>query len=161
MPNDVFHHHHSPVYDHAEIQGAQGEQVRGNVPQVQADGGEEQGEWDRQGDNDCSANVAQKDEQDDHYQNHSFGEIMQHGVRRVVHKIVAVEVGDNLHPRRQDVIVEAIDHGVERFQHGRGVRSLPEEHNSFHYIVVIFDYPVGAMDGLADLSQSNLRSLRN
>jgi hypothetical protein len=37
MADDVLDHDHSAVYDHSEIEGAQGEQVCGYVPEVQTD----------------------------------------------------------------------------------------------------------------------------
>ena len=48
MAHDVFHHHDRAVYNHAKIQGAQTEQIGGNMPQVQADGRKKQREGNRQ-----------------------------------------------------------------------------------------------------------------
>ena len=39
-------------------------------------------------------------------QDHSFGEVVQHRVRGVVHQVVAVQVRNDLHARRQNLIVE-------------------------------------------------------
>src|SRR5262249_25657350 len=36
-----------------------------------------------------------------------------------------------------------------------------EQHDTFHHVVVVDKVSVRAMDGLADLSQSNLRPLRD
>ncbi len=50
VADNVFHHHHSSVHHHAKIQRAEGKQIRGNFAEVQADGGEQQGEWNGEGD---------------------------------------------------------------------------------------------------------------
>ncbi len=65
MADDIFDDHDRTVHDHAEVQRAEREKVCGNFVQVQADGGEQQGERNRQCHNERAAHVAQKKEQDD------------------------------------------------------------------------------------------------
>ena len=50
---------------------------------------------------------------------------------------------------------------MDAVQRGGGVRALAQEHDSFHHVVVVDHHAVGAMDGLADLAQANLRPLRD
>ena len=96
------------------------------------------------------------DDQDD-----AFGQVVQHGVRGVVHQIAAIEKRNDLHARRQDVLVEPLDLGVNAVQRRRRIRALAQEHDAFDHIVVIDHHAVGAVDGLADLPQTNLRPLRH
>ena len=105
MAHDVFHHYHSPIHHHAEVQGTQGEQVCGNMAQPQADRGKQQGEGNRERNDDRAADIAQKDEKNDHDQDHAFGKVMHDGVRGVVDQIVPIEIRNDLHSRRQDVLV--------------------------------------------------------
>ena len=160
VADDVFDHHHRAIHHHAEIQRAQREQVRGNVPQVETNRGKKQRERNRQRDDERAADIAQENEKDDHDENHSFGEIVQHRVRRVMHQIVAIQVGNDLHARGQDVIIQLLHHGVNALHRRRRVRAFAHEHDAFHDVVVVNHHAVGAMNGLSDLPQANLRPLR-
>ena len=74
-------------------------------------------------------------------------------------QIVAIEIGDDLHSRRQNVIIEPGDHRVQTFQHRGRVCTFAEKDNSFDDVVVVIYYPVGAMSSFSNLSQTNLRVL--
>ena len=140
MAHDVFHHDDRAVHHHAEIQRAQRQQIRGNVTQVEADGSKQQRKRNRQRDDERAAHIAQKQEQNDHDQNDSFGQVVQHRVRRVVHQIAAIQIRNDLHARRQDVHRSAaIDLGVDRLQRGGGVRALAQKHDSFDHVIVVDD----------------------
>src|SRR5579862_7900252 len=159
MADDVLDHDDRTVDDHAEVKCAEAQKVRGDVAEVKTDGGEEQSKWDREGNDDGAADIAQKNKEDDDNQDHSFGEIVQDRVGCVVNQIVAVQIGDDLYARRQNLRVEAIDHGVEMLQHGCGVATFAQEDDALHDIVVIFNHAVGAMESFADLTEANLGAL--
>ena len=42
MADDVFDDDDGAIHDHAEIEGAEGKQIRGNFVEVEANGGEEE-----------------------------------------------------------------------------------------------------------------------
>ena len=65
-----------------------------------------------------------------------------------MYQIVAIEIWDDLHSRRQNVIVEPLDHRVEAFQHRGCVCAFAEKDNSFDDIIVVINYTVGAMGTL-------------
>ena len=75
------------------------------MPQVEADGREEQRERNRESDNQRAANVAEEEKEDDHHQDDSLGQVMQHGVRREVDEIVTIEERHDLHTRRQQALL--------------------------------------------------------
>jgi hypothetical protein len=62
MADDVLDHDDGAVDHHAEVERAQREQVGGDAAQVEADGGEEQGERHGERDNDSAAHVAEEEE---------------------------------------------------------------------------------------------------
>ena len=80
MAHDVFDHHDGAVDDHAKIQSSERQEVRGNVSQVQTNGGEQQRERNGRGDDEGAANIAEKQQQNERYQDHPFGKVVQHGV---------------------------------------------------------------------------------
>ena len=51
--------------------------------------------------------------QNDRYQDHSFGEVVQHGVSGEVNQIAAIDERNDLHARRQDVIVQLLHFFVD------------------------------------------------
>ena len=61
----IFSHDNGAVDDGAEVDRAQAHQVDRKAEQVHADEPEEQREWDRSGDHQSSAPVAEENEQDD------------------------------------------------------------------------------------------------
>src|ERR1700722_3782377 len=161
MTDDVFDHHYRAVNNHAEVQGAQGKQIGRNMAQIQTDGGKKQCKWNRQSNDDGGTRIAEKQEKNNHHQDHSFREVMHDGVRRVVHQIVAIEVRNDLHATRQNVIVEPLHHGMWRFQCCSGVRTLAHEHDAFHDVTVVDHHAVGSVDGFSDLAQADFWSLGN
>ena len=116
MAHDVFDHDHGAVDDHAEVQRAEREQIRGNLFQVETDGGEQQGKRNGGGDDESAADVAEKQEENDRDQDHAFRQVVQHGVAGEVDQVAAIDERNDLHARRQDVIVHLLDFFVERFE---------------------------------------------
>ena len=54
--------------------------------------------------------------QNDRYQDHSFRQVVQHGVTGEVNQIAAIDEGNNLHARRQNVIVQFLHFLVDALQ---------------------------------------------
>ncbi len=161
VDHDVFHHHHRAFHHHAEIERAEREQVGGNVVQVEADRGEEQGKRDGERDDQSAAGVAQKQEQDQRHQHDAFGQVVQHGVGGEVHQAAAVEERNHLDAGRQNVMVQLIDLGVNRVENGVGVGALAQQNDALDHVAVVDHLAVGAMDRFADLAQADFRPLRN
>src|SRR5271165_171840 len=161
MAHDVLDHHHSAIHDHTKIECAQRKQVCRNMPQIQADGGKQQREGNRQRNDNCATNIAQQNEKDNDDQDHSFGEVVENGVRGVIHQVVPVEIGYDFYPGRKYVVVEPLDHGVDALQHLRRVRAFAKKHNTFDHVVIVFDHTVGSMDRFSDLTETNLWPLRD
>ncbi len=102
-----------------------------------------------------------KKEEDNDNQEHAFCEIVQDRVSGEMYQIVAIEIGHDLYSRRENVIVEPLDHRVKAFKHRGCVCSFAEKDNSFDDIIVVIDYTVGTMGRFSDLPQTNLWPLRN
>src|SRR5208283_740494 len=161
MAYDVFHHDHRAIHDHPEIECAQRKQVCRNVLQVQADGGEQQREGNRQRNDNCATNIAQQNEKHNDDQDHSFGEIVEDSVRGVIHQVVPVEIRYDFYSGWKYVVVEPLDHGVDALQHFRSVRSFAEKHNTFDHVVIVLDHTVGSVNRFPDLTETNLWPLRD
>ena len=94
-------------------------------------------------------------------QNDAFGQVVQHRVRGVVHQVAAVEKRNDLHARRQDVLVQLLHLLVDGLQRRVGIGALAQQHDAFDHVVVVDDLAVRAMNRLADLAQPDLRALRH
>jgi hypothetical protein len=161
VPDDVLHHHDGPVDHHAKVERTKRQQVGRDLPQVQADGREQERKRNGQGDDQRAARVAQEDEQDDHHQHDAFGQVLQHRVRRVMHEVAAIEERHNLDAGRQDVIVELLDLRLDGLQRGVRLGALPQQHDAFDHIAVVHESAVGPMNRLANLTQPDLGPLRD
>ena len=166
VAKDVFDHHHRSVDDHAEVESAQRQQVRGNLAQVEQDGGEEQREGNGDGDDERAAHVAEKEEQNQRDQQHAVGQIAQDGVGGVVHEFAAVEMGDELHALRQQSgfaigAVQLVDLLMKRFEGGFGDGALAEQDDAFDHVVIVEDGAVFFADGLAQLAEANFGRLHD
>jgi len=93
------------VDDHAEVQGAEREQVCGYVAEVEADRREHQREGDRDGDDQCAAQVPKEDEQDDDDQDDALSQIVEYGAGGEMEEIAAIKEGDDLYAGRKDAII--------------------------------------------------------
>ena len=80
---------------------------------------------------------------------------------RVVDQIVAIQVGNDLDAPREDFLVEPADHGVNSFQSGCRIRSFAHEDDALDHIVVVYHHAIRAVNGLPDLPETDLGSLRD
>ena len=108
VANDIFDHHYGAIYDHAEIEGAQGQEVRRYPPEVQTARGEEQGKRNGQGHNEGAPDASEEKEEDDSDENEPFREIMEDRVGRVMDELAPVVEGDDLHALGQDLFVQLL-----------------------------------------------------
>src|SRR5580658_6122927 len=146
MPDDVLDHDHGAVYNHAEVQRSEREQVGRNVIQVKAYRGEQKRERYRQCNDQCPANVAKEQEQDDDDQEDALRQILEHRVRCELQKIGPVEEGDNLHARRENVVVQFLHLRMNPCKRSVGVLTLLQQHNPFHRVRVVEQFSVN-VDG--------------
>ena len=158
-PHDVLDHHHGAFHDHAEVERAQRQQIRRNVPQVEADGGEQQRERNGQRDDQRAADIAQEDEQDHRNQDDAFGQVVHHRAGGQMQEVAAVEERNDLHAGRKNVIVQLLHLGVDRLERGIRVGALPQQHDARHHVVVVEDLPVRAVNGPAELAEPDFGSL--
>ncbi len=100
MADDVLHHDHGAVHHHAEIQCAEGQQVRGNALQLETRRCKQQRKGNRESYDHRTADIPQKQKENDHDENDAFREIVQHGMRRVMDQVAAVDERNDLHARR-------------------------------------------------------------
>ena len=116
MAHDVFDHHHRAIHDHAKIQRAERQKVRGNVLQVQANRRKQQRKRNCRRDNERATDIAKKQKQNDRNQNHPFGQVVKHGMGSEVNQITAIDEWNNLHAWRQNVIVQFLHFLVDAFR---------------------------------------------
>ena len=87
VAHHVLDHDHRAIDDHSEVQRTQREQIRGNVAQVKADGGEHKRKRNGEGDNDGAAHIAQEEKKDDRNQDHAFSQVVFDGFDGVGNKV--------------------------------------------------------------------------
>src|SRR5580700_11416996 len=104
------------------------------MPQVQAKASEQERERNRKSDNQCAAYVAEEDKENDGDQNNSLGQVVEHGMSSQMHQVAAIQVRDNLHTRRQEVIVEELDLLMQGRQHIIPVGALAQQHDAGDHI---------------------------
>ncbi len=159
--DDVLDHDHGAIDHHSEVERAEREQVGRDLGQVQEDGGDQQRERNRERHRERGAHVAEEEQQQDGHQDHPLGQVVQNRVRRVAQQVRPVEHVDDLHAGRQDLLVELLDLVVQAHQRRRGVGALAQVDDGVDDVGVVDDLSVGTMDGLADLAQADLLSLRD
>ena len=97
--------------------------------------------------------LPEKQEQNHRHQNDAFGQVVQHRMGGVVQQIAAVEVRNDLHAGRQDVLVQLLHLVVDGLQRRVRIRALAQQHDAFHHVVVVDDLAVLPMNRLPDLAQ--------
>ena len=102
MADDVLYHHDRAVHDHAEVERSQRQQVGRNMTEVETDRSEQQRKRNGERNDQCSANIAEEEKEDDHHQDDALGQVVQHRVRGVVQQVAAVEERNDLHSRREE-----------------------------------------------------------
>ncbi len=130
VADDVLHHDHRAVHNHPEIQRAKGEQVCGNALQLETGRGEQQRKRDRQCDDQCSANISKKQKENDHDQNDAFRKVVQHGMRGVVDQVAAINKRNYLYTRRQNVIIQLFNLGMDSRESFVRICAFPQEHDA-------------------------------
>ena len=105
--HNVFDEHDCAFDEHAEVESADRQQVCRNMAQVEANGGKKQRERNGRGHDQRAANVAEEQEKNERDKNHSFRKVVQHGVRRVVHELAAIDEGYDVHTRRKNVVLSS------------------------------------------------------
>ncbi len=81
-------------------------------------------------------------------------------MRREVDQVAAVEEGNDLHSRREEMVVEVIHFLVERGQHRVPVCPFAQQNDSLHRIGLIDNRAILPVSRLSDLSQPDLWPLR-
>src|ERR1017187_5336944 len=112
-------------------------QVGGDVPQIQAKRSEEERERNGERDDECAAQVAEKDKENDGDQNYSLGQVVKHGMSGQMHQVAAIQVGNDLDARRQEMVVEEIDFLVQGGQHVIPVGAFTQQHHTGDHIRIV------------------------
>src|ERR1017187_9909540 len=100
------------------------------MAQVEKYGCEKQGKWNGERNDEGSANITEKQEEDDRYQDHSLAKVMQHRVQREMKQIAAVQHRNDFHTLGQDVIVKLIHLLVNTFERGAFFGPLAHQHDA-------------------------------
>src|SRR5271165_845004 len=159
VADNVLDQHNGAFDDHAEVQCSEREQVRRNMHQVQTSSREQQGKRNRGDNDDGSADIAQKQEQNERDEDHPLGQVVKHRVGREANQTAAINERNDLHPPGQNVIVHLLNSLVKSFKNRVRIRTFPQEHDAGNDVVVIDDLAVFAMDSPGELAQTDFRSL--
>src|ERR1035441_3576649 len=155
VPHDVLHHDDGAIHNHSEVERAKGNQVCGDMAQVETYGREKQGKRNCESNDEGSENITEKQKQDDRHQDHPLAEVVQHCVQRVMKQIAAVEHGNDLHTVGQDVIVEIVHLLVNPVERGAFFGPLAHQHTALDDVGLIDNDAVRTMIGSGHVSQPN------
>jgi hypothetical protein len=131
------------------------------MPEVQADGREQERKGNGQSHDQGAAEISQEQKQNNRDQDDALGQIVLHGVRGEMHQVAAVEKWNDLHALGQNVAVQFRDLLVNEVQRFVGPRALAQQHDAGDHVVVVQDFAVGAVNRLGELPQPDLRTLRH
>src|SRR5579872_2734737 len=158
MSHDVFHHDHRAIHDHSKIQGTKGDKICGNMTEVEKYGREEQSKGNGKSNDESSTNIPKKEKENDRDQDHALAEVMQHGVQRVVKQIATIEHRNDLHPLRQNVIVQFLYLLVNSFQCGTLFGPFAHEHAALDNVRLIDNDAVRSVIRSGHVSETNSRT---
>ena len=144
MAHDVFDHDYGAVHHHAEIECAQRKEIGGNLAQVKTNGCEQECEGNGEGDNDCAADVAEEQKENDGDKNHALGEVVFDGFDRELYEVGAIEKGNDLDAPGEYagvdfVAVEFVHLVVNALQDRVGGVSLLQKDDAFDGIRIVDD----------------------
>src|SRR5580692_9974129 len=125
------------------------------MAQVEKDGREEQGKWNRKSNNEGPTNIPEKQKEDDRYQDHTLAQVVQHRVQRVMKQIAAVEHGNDLHTLGQDVIVELVNLVVNPFKRGAFFGPLAHQHAALDDVGLVYNDAILTMIRSGHVPQPN------
>ena len=148
---DVLHHDHGAVHDDAEIDGADGEQVGGNVPPVQADERKQQRERNGDRHNQRGPHAEQKNAQDHQHQQHAAQQVALHGLGGFLDQALAVVVRNHLHVRRQDVLVQLLGHALDAPQNHLRLLADAHQNDALHGFILLHVPELAEARRVADL----------
>ena len=80
---------------------------------------------------------------------------------RIVDEVAPVVEGHDLHAGGQDLLVQLLHFLVDPLEGRVELRALTHEHDAGDYVAVVDDLAVLPTDGPAELTQANLRALRD
>ena len=135
------------------------EQVGRDMHQVKTDGGKEKRERDGQCDDQGATRVAEKEEKDDHHQDDPLRQVIEHRTCRELEQIAAIEEGLDSDALGQDVFVQLLDLGADAGDGRVGIVALLQQDDTLDDVRVIDDLAIFAVDGPADLAETDLRAL--
>ncbi|MOA04310.1 hypothetical protein D3C78_1238580 [compost metagenome] len=110
----VFDDHHGAVDNDAEVQCAKAHQVGTDLVSEHAGEGEEHGQWNHHGGDQCRADVAQEQEQHGDHQDRALDEVFLHRGDGLVHQRSTVVDGDRDHALGQRAVdlLQLVGHGL-------------------------------------------------
>ncbi len=161
VPHDVLDDYHRAIDHHAEIQCAQGEKIGWDLIEVEANGGEEQGERNRQRHDNRATKIAEKEKENYRNEQHALGQVVKHRVSCQVQEVAAIQERHNSYAGRKNLLVQLLHLLMYSQKRLVRVRALPQEDDSLNNIIAVQYGSVSAANSFADLPQTNLRPLRN
>ena len=139
LAEDVLHHYDRAVHDHAEVDGANRQQVGGDVRPVQADEREQQRERDRDRDDERGADAEEKDAEDDEHEDHAADQVLLDRPRRLLDQAGPIVVRHDLHVRRQHRPVERLGQRLDLLQHHLRLLADTHQDDPFDGVVLVHE----------------------
>src|SRR6185312_4873514 len=78
-----------------------------------------------------------------------------------MNQVAAVQVGNHLHPRRQDALVQFLDLRVDAVQGAIRLGALAQKDDSFHFVRLVEDLAWAGVRPFTDLPEPDSRTLGN
>ena len=148
---DILHHHHRPIHQDAEVDRADREQVRRNVPQVETDRSEEERQRDGHRHDEPGAGVHQEEDQDQHHQHDPARQVPRHRPNSEMDQVAPVVERVDLHVFREHRLVELVGLGLHAPEHRLGLLPGAHEHHALHGVGPVVEAEKSQAGRVADL----------
>ncbi len=155
-PEDVLDHDHGRVDEDAEVDGADRQQVGGDMLQVETDEGEHQRQRDGRGDDQSGAEIVEEEDEDDDDEEHASEQVFLDGPGREGDEVAPVVEGMDLDIFRQDGVVQLFGLLLDPVENDLGLLSAPHEDYSLHGLVAFVVPELAEARRLADHDLPNV-----
>src|SRR5258705_64469 len=106
VPHVVLDDYHRAMDDHAEIECAEGEKIGWDIINDEANGGEEQGERNRQRHDNRATKIAEKEKENYRNEQHALGQVGKHRVSCQVQEVATIEERTKFYAGRGNLVVQ-------------------------------------------------------
>ncbi len=148
---DVLDHHDRAVHQDAEVDGADRQQIRGDVLEVETDEREQEREWDGGCDDQPRSDVVEKEDQHDDHEHDAAEEVVLDGARGQGYEVAAIVIRPDLYVLGQHMFVQVARTRFHPLENGLRLLARTHEDDPFHRIIALVEAELSEARRVADL----------